>query len=96
MTKDTLLLVGSLSNDLMRVANCTFTGSQKTASRFAIEARRWALALEKRRVAPHIKNIAKEVTKNNLNSISQEMAETYLMYAILLQNYAVISMRDTL
>jgi hypothetical protein len=88
--EDTLLLVGSLSNDLMRVANLTQRGSSKAALRFLQEAKRWSRPLQKQDVASYILNIAKDIS-NREDDISIESAEQYLMYSILLQNYALHS-----
>lgn len=67
---DTKLLVGSLSNDLLRVANSVQRGSNATASRFLQEAGRWAIPLQTRPVAEYIRNIAQAVSSAPLNHIS--------------------------
>ena len=86
---DTLMLVGSLSNDLFRVANLTQRGSTVGASRFLMEAKRWAKPLSHKQVDHYIKNIALEVAKDEETKITMERAEKYLMYGILLQNYSL-------
>ena len=86
---ETFLLIGSLSNDLLRVANCRANGSHKAASRFALEAKRWAKPLNDKKTAKYIKNIAQKVVNAKSDKISMQMAEDYLMYSILLQNYAL-------
>ncbi|RJR28296.1 hypothetical protein C4564_05725 [Candidatus Microgenomates bacterium] len=86
---DTRMLVGSLSNDLFRVANLAQRGSNEAASRFAREAKRWATPLLERETHPYIKKIAADVAKQKEDKISIELAEKYLMYGILLQNYAL-------
>jgi hypothetical protein len=86
---ETKMLVGSLSNDLFRVANLTQRGSIKAASRFAKEAKRWAVPLQKQNVKDYIKNIANDISKQDEEKISIQLAEKYLMYGILLQNYAL-------
>ena len=88
MTDDALLLVGSLSNDLFRVANLAQRGADKAAERFVVEAKKWAQPLVDENVADYIKKIANEVVEND-EKVSMERAERYLMYGILLQNYAL-------
>jgi hypothetical protein len=91
----TQLLIGSLSNDLYRVANCRVNGSKESAIRFAKEAKRWAVPLQNQNVADHIKKIAKEISSANSKSISLKKAENYLMYSILLQNYVLHSLKSS-
>lgn len=86
---DTKILIGSLSNDLFRVANLAQRGSHEAASRFAQEAKRWATPLQECDTRDYIKNIAIDVLKHDTDKISVELAEKYLMYGILLQNYAL-------
>lgn len=85
---DIILLSGSLSNDLIRVATLTQRGSMKGAERFRIEAKRWAGQLCKLQVEPYIRKIATEVDTSE-SALDLELAERYLMYGILLQNYAL-------
>jgi len=89
MTSDTRLLVGSLSNDLLRVANLTQRGSTAAAQRFLVEAKRWAELLQDSKESEHIQKIALDVCGEDEATISLETAEKYLMYSVLLQNYAV-------
>ncbi|MBU0978483.1 MAG: hypothetical protein ABIJ03_00660 [Patescibacteria group bacterium] len=86
---DTQLLVGSLSSDLFRVASLTQRGSTKAASRFLLEAKRWSEPLQKLNIAPYILNIAQDISSRDVADISMETAEKYLMYGVLLQNYAL-------
>ena len=90
---ETKMMVGSLSNDLFRVANCAQRGSTKAASRFAQEAKRWSVPLQERNVAKYIKKIAHDVSSQKSNNISLSLAERYLMYSILLQNYSLHSLK---
>lgn len=85
---DTLLLVGSLSNDLFRVATLAQRGSTRSAVRFLHEAKRWSVPLENAAEARYIRKIAAEVSLQT-DEISMELAERYLMYGVLLQNYAL-------
>ena len=83
---ETQLLIGSLSNDLFRIANLNYRGSNKAATRFVQESKRWAIPLMEKDIPPYIKKIAKEIAESN-NKISKKTAEKYLMYGVLLQNY---------
>ena len=93
-THDTLLLIGSLSNDLFRVASLTQRGSFKAASRFLLEAKRWSNAIQDHKVPPYIQSIARNVSDYRAEDIDMETAEKYLMYAVLLQNYSLHQMAD--
>ncbi len=86
---DTYQLIGALSNDLMRVASLSHSGSIVGAQRFLLEAKRWAEPLKDLPIAPHIRNIAQHISDKNDGLISQKEAELYLMYGVLLQNYAL-------
>lgn len=85
------LLVGSLSNDLFRVASLSQRGSMQAASRFLTEAKRWAEQLQKEKVADYINNIAKEISETETTNIDEATAEKYLMFGVLLQNYSLHS-----
>lgn len=85
----TKLLIGSLSNDLYRVACLTQRGSIKAAEKFWRQSGRWIGDLDLTKVKPYIKKIILDIKpKLNSNSFTVETAEKYLMYSILLQNYA--------
>lgn len=86
---DEKMLIGSLSNDLLRVANLTYRGSDKAALRFLTEAKRWGEGILEYDTKEYIKNIAKEVVADDPKSLNQEKAEKYLMYSTLLQNYSL-------
>lgn len=86
---ETPLLIGSLSNDLFRVANLTQRGSLKGAQRFLEEAKRWSRQLSNREVKAYLKKIIDDINLANSSEITVEKAEKYLMYGILLQNYAL-------
>lgn len=87
---DTNLLIGSLSNDLLRLATFTHNGSP-SARRFLTESVRWATPLTSANLPSHIKKIATEISilPPTLPTLAQ--AERYLMYSVLLQNYALHS-----
>jgi len=86
----TNLLIGSLSNDLYKVACLTQRGSIKAAEVFWRQSDRWIKDLENAQVEGYIKKIIFDV-KSMLNSklLTIETAERYLMYSILLQNYVL-------
>lgn len=86
---DTQLLVGSLSNDLFRVASLTQRGSIKAAARFVLEAKRWAVPLQNSQAKGYIIRIAEDVNRLQPDELTIELAEKCLMYGILLQNYAL-------
>ncbi|MEI6690819.1 MAG: hypothetical protein WCL07_03675 [bacterium] len=89
---DTQQLVGALSNDLFRVASLSHRGANTGAQRFLLEAKRWAGPLHDQKVPPHIANIANQVFLKNDSPITLAEAEQYLMYGVLLQNYALHSL----
>mgnify|MGYP001591085495 FL=1 len=86
---NTKLLIGSLSNDLYRVATLSHRGS-RAASRFFEESKRWTEELRDHKLKPYIRKILNDLesTKYKSETLS-ENAETFLMYSILLQNYAL-------
>jgi len=86
---ETQILIGSLSNDLFRVANSTQRGSTQAAVRFVQESKRWATPLQRKKVAKYIKKIAQEISSRKDGTVSMQEAERYLVYGILLQNYAL-------
>lgn len=89
MDQATLLLVGSLSNDLFRIANLAQRGNAKGASQFLTEAKRWAKPLKSASVKPYIQAIATDINREPDSEITLARAERFLMYGILLQNYAL-------
>lgn len=89
MTDDTLLLIGSLSNDLFRIATLTERGSTSSAERFLQEAKKWSRSLKNHVLKKYILNIVEEISSKADSTISMEDAEKYLMYGILLQNYTL-------
>jgi hypothetical protein len=84
---ETKMLIGSLSNDLLRVANLTYRGSHQAADRFFEEAKKWASQLDNYQLKTYIKKIIKDIQSET--SLSMEKAEKFLMYSILLQNYSL-------
>ena len=86
---DTQQLVGALSNDLFRIASLSHKGANAGAQRFLLEAKRWAGPLQDQKVPPHIASIANQILQKNNSPITLAEAEQYLMYGVLLQNYAL-------
>lgn len=86
---DAQLLIGSLSNDLFRVASLAQRGSTKAALRFLREAKRWSEPLQKQKVDSYIVKIAQDISQAETDKISLAEAERHLMYGVLLQNYAL-------
>lgn len=86
---DAQLLVGSLSNDLFRVATLTQRGSTVAARRFLSESKRWASELSSGNEKAYIKKIAKEIVGLSELDLNLAGAERCLMQAILLQNYSL-------
>ncbi|MBD3279837.1 MAG: hypothetical protein GF390_03980, partial [Candidatus Pacebacteria bacterium] len=72
---DAQVLVGSLSNDLFRVASLRQRGSIKAANRFLQEAKRWAEPLQKSDAAKYITEIAKDIAVKKTDQISMKEAE---------------------
>lgn len=83
------ILVGSLSNDLFRIASLKQRGSHRASTRFLQEAKRWSIPLETVAKKQYIINIAKDVSRTTESELELEKAETFLMYGTLLQNYAL-------
>lgn len=86
---DSNLLIGSLSNDLFRVAILAQRGSTDGATRFLSEAKRWTKSLQKVKMAEYIQQIVNDVEAIKSESISLSLAEKLLMYGVLLQNYSL-------
>ena len=86
---DTRLLIGSLSNDLYRSACSIQRGSPVVAKRFLQESRRWVEELQGIELKDYIKKILTDLKNQNSSTLTMEEAEKYLMYSILLQNYAL-------
>lgn len=86
---DVVMLAGSISNDLFRVASLAQRGANQAASRFLIEAQRWSNDLAKVAPQPYIKKIAQDISSRTPEEISEVAAEKYLMYGVLLQNFCL-------
>lgn len=86
---ETKMLIGSLSNDLFRVSTMIYRKSP-AAEVFFREIFRWIRSLDKASVKPYIQEILEDLESHESHpSYTQERAETYLTYSILLQNYAL-------
>jgi hypothetical protein len=85
----TKLLIGSLSNDLYRVATLSHRGSLAGATSFFKEAQRWCVELKRHELKPYIQAIVTEITHTPNSTFSAAQAEQLLMYSVLLQNYSL-------
>ena len=86
---ETKMLIGSLSNDLARVASMMYKKSSSTEI-FLHEMFRWVHELETQTVKPYIQNILRDIKSHEKHpQFTEERAETYLMYSTLLQNYTL-------
>lgn len=84
------LLIGSLSNDLLRVASLTQRGSLVAAQKFLDQAGQWTEGLKKEDLKYYIGAIVSDLSKSLKSSkLDLATAEKYLMYSILLQNYSL-------
>lgn len=83
------MLIGSLSNDLSRTANMIYRKSSG-AEIFFREMFRWIKVIDTASVKPYIQTILADLQTHEENpQYTEERAETYLMYSILLQNYSL-------
>lgn len=83
------MLIGSLSNDLFRVASLKQRGSDKASLRFLQEAKKWSKELSQYKLKSYISDIVMKINAKSETNITLKQAENYLMYGILLQNYAL-------
>ena len=87
---ETNLVIGSLSNDLLRVANMIARGSNKGALRFFAQAQKWNCQLKKAPLKTYIQKIIADIDSENAAKIlNMAKAEKFLMYSVLLQNYSL-------
>lgn len=89
MVSDARLLIGSLSNDLYRSACSIQRNSPDVAIKFLQESQRWVNDLRNTEVEDYVKKIVADVEKADQKPLTMENAEKYLMYSVLLQNYAL-------
>lgn len=89
-----LLLIGSLSNDLLRVASLFGRGSERAATRFISEGQRWAQQLVAHSCPKYIQDIVEYVLSLDSQEVTGETAERCLMYGVLLQNFALKESRS--
>lgn len=84
-----LLLLGSLSNDLLRVANSIQRGSTKAATNFWQQGQIWLSDLVRYPNKPYINKILQDLQQEHFSPTDIAKAEKYLMQSILLQNAAL-------
>lgn len=83
------MLIGSLSNDLARVATMIYRKSS-SAETFFHEMFRWIKKLDISSVKPYVQTILRDLKSHEQDpQFTLERAETYLMYSIILQNYTL-------
>ena len=83
------LLIGSLSNDLNRIANLAYRGNEKAACKFWEESKKWIYDLKNHSNKPYIAKIIADLEQSKFNPRDLAQAEKNLMYSIILQNYAL-------
>jgi cell division septal protein FtsQ len=88
---DKKMLIGSLSNDLYRIAGLIQRGSTKAAIRFWKESQQWSKELSEHNLKDYISSIIDDLNNTNKLELSESEAEKMLMYSVLLQNYALHS-----
>ena len=92
MTQQQILL-GSLSQDLFRIANFIQTGSVRSALRFWQEANRWLAHLQKESNLAgnpaYLTKILKDIANTDFDPTSLEQGEKLLTYGVILQSIAV-------
>lgn len=81
-----LLLIGSLSNDLLRVANSIERGSVRSAQNFWNQGQLWLKDLLQYQNKPYIQKLLLDLKNDNFSPTDKIKAEKYLMQSILLQN----------
>lgn len=82
------MLIGSLSNDLYRVASLAQRGSMNAANRFLLESKRWTNELKGYNLKGYLKKIVLDLEKEDC-CLDEARAEKLLMYSVLLQNYSL-------
>jgi hypothetical protein len=87
MTKQQILL-GSLSQDLFRIANFIHTHSKRSANRFWQEQKRWLKELEKEKLAPYLLKIIHELKALDFDATSLAQGEKLLTYGVIIQSLA--------
>lgn len=83
------MLIGSLSNDLYRVASLTFGGSHQGALRFFDESKKWTAPLLHHDLDEYIEKIVRTIDMMPNEKLTKDSAEDLLMYSVLLQNYSL-------
>ena len=82
------ILLGSLSQDLFRIANFIQTGSTKSAERFWQETKRWINDLKKENNPAYLDRILKNLDDMNFDPASLEQGEKILTYGVITQSLA--------
>lgn len=82
--------LSSLAMDLKRIALAYHRGSDKTATRFIVEAKRWAKSVDTKSAPHYIATLLTNLDTTLDNTDKNRAAEDSLMYSTLLQNYALL------
>ncbi len=92
-SKNNILTLGALSNDLYRVAILLNRGSQTGAERFRTESDKRLSEIQTDGLKPYLKKIISQVKSMNRHpDLDPYLADDYLMYSIQLQNYVAQNM----
>lgn len=83
------IALSSLSMDLKRIALAIHNGSQTTAEKFSAEAQKRISEIDSKTLAPYMQKIILKLNSNLPKSKNQKIAEDFLMYSTLLQNYCL-------
>ena len=82
------ILLGSLSQDLFRIANFIASGSVKAAERFWDESQKWIKELKKYNHPAYLTKILHKLQKMKLDTKSMEQGELFLTYGVIIQSVA--------
>jgi hypothetical protein len=85
------IALSSLAMDLKRVALGYHRGSRALANRFFEEALKRRNEIDMVKIKPYVKNILDKIETIRSEKEEQRKAEDALLYSILLQNAAIIS-----
>ncbi len=83
------VLLGSLSQDLYRVAHCIQTGSTRSAERFWQESARWIQDLKQHDNPSYLDEIFSSLEEISFDPQSIEQGERILTYGVITQSLAV-------
>lgn len=85
--KNNELILGALAMDLQRIANGYHRGSNKMATRFVLETKRWQQEIDRSKLPQYIIDILDRLNPLFKSDDLQLIADRVLMYSTLLQNF---------